>query len=102
MSKVNYDYTKDDIMPYKKKSKRKRIKKSTHKHNYELVLVYEPKYIFGSPYYLANFCLTCGKLEMTKHFFSDMCRYKLKEDYLKDYPNIRIVEKIEDSVVFIE
>ena len=81
--------------PYKKKSSKKRVKKSDHKHEYEKVIGI---YTFGGEELVgpAEECVVCGKVNITSFgFFYEDCgkwhRVLGYKEVKEKYPDMREV-----------
>lgn len=68
-------------MPRSKKRKKKSTKKANHAHQYERVLVYDPK--FSEMYDLYDKCIICGKMSRIRWIFKT-------ERYEEEYRNLPI------------
>jgi hypothetical protein len=61
------DYLQDDIPKYHKK-KRKKCRKSNHKHEYSKEVLLERNTKYGKHYSYALMCNICGKIGKEKYF----------------------------------
>lgn len=62
------DYFNDEIPKYKKKSNKKTVSKSKHKHTYKGCLLKEDR---TNSYLLSEYCTICGKLGDTQFIVTE-------------------------------
>ena len=99
MSRYMYDDWDEEFIPKYKSKKKKSVKKSSHKHDYEEIIGEVP-HTYGEGYYyvLAKECRICGKREIVNSFLSVKVEGKpyrrlfpSLEEVMIMYPNLRIV-----------
>lgn len=78
-------------MPRSKKKKKKSTKKADHAHQYERVLVYDPK--FSEMYNLYDKCTICGKMSLIRWIFKT-------ERYKEEYCNLPFLNVDKDNVEY--
>lgn len=67
MGKYKFNDWEDEILPYRAKHKKKKVKRSNHKHLYYKVIVQSK--MNGRIYYmLGKKCSICDKIEITDYF----------------------------------
>ena len=99
MPKYDEYFADYEEVPYRSVNKKKRTKKSNHKHVYEDVILfyrnakvekYEPRFYKGRE------CIICGKTDLTNWSFGDSLglwrRDITVEEVQMAYPDMRIVE----------
>lgn len=100
MGKYNYnDWDDDYVIPYKSK-KKKTVKKSNHKHDYEKVIgQMDTENSDRLHYVIAKKCKICGKVEIVDYFITvpvsnkPLRRLVSVLDEIKElYPNLQVVQ----------
>lgn len=90
MGKYRFNDWEDEIVPYRTKRKKKKVKRSNHKHLYDKVIIQSQ--INGRPnYMLGKKCSICNKVEITQYFIS--IPTEIKSIVRLENSNLEIIKK---------